>query len=72
MAIEGMRTLLQESTKEPMQCQELVTGWPEFVGMKDASSHGVGEIILGELSKCTPTVFWFTWPDDVRKDVVSK
>jgi hypothetical protein len=59
MAIEGMKTLLQESTREPTQCQELVTRWPDFVGMKDMSSQGVGGIIIGELFKCTPTVFRF-------------
>jgi hypothetical protein len=72
MAIEEMRTLLQESTREPTRCLELVTVWPDFVGVKDASSHGVGVIIIGEMSKCTPTVFRFARPDDVRKDVVSK
>jgi hypothetical protein len=41
-------------------------------GLKDAFSHGVEGIIFWELSKCTPTVFRFAWPDDVRKDVVSK
>jgi hypothetical protein len=55
-----------------MQCRELVIGWPDFVGVKDTSSQGVGGIFIGELSKCTPAVFRFTWPDDVRKDVVSK
>jgi hypothetical protein len=71
-AIEVMRTLLQQSTLKPMQCHELVAGWPDFVGVKDASSHGVGGIIVGELSKCTPTVFCFAWPDNVTKAIVSQ
>jgi hypothetical protein len=49
-----------------------VTGWPDFVDVKEASSQGVGGIIVEELSKCTPIVFQFAWPDDVRKDAVSK
>ncbi len=64
--------LLQQSTIKPMQCRELVAGWPNFIEVKDASSHGVGGIIVGEVSKCTPTVFWFAWPDDVTKAIVSQ
>jgi hypothetical protein len=55
-----------------MQCCELVVGWPNFLEVKDTSSHGVGGIIIGELSKCTPTVFWFAWLDDVTKAIVSQ
>jgi hypothetical protein len=55
-----------------MHCHELVTGWPDYVGVKDASSHRVGGIIVGELSKCTPTVFRFAWPDDVTTAIVSQ
>jgi hypothetical protein len=56
-AIKGCRTLLRESTKDPTQCKELVSGWPDFVGIVDASSHGVGGVVIGELSKCIPMVF---------------
>ncbi len=45
-----------------------MTVWPDFVGVKDASSQGVRGIFIGEMSKCTP----IAWPDDVRNDVVSK
>ena len=31
----------------PTRCKELVMGVPEFVGVKDASIHGVGDIIVG-------------------------
>jgi hypothetical protein len=67
-----MRTLLQQLTLELMQCHELVVGWPNFLGVKDASSHGIGGIIIGELSKCTPKVFWFAWPDNVTKAIISQ
>jgi hypothetical protein len=70
--IKGICTLLQQSTIKPMQCRELVAGWPDLVGVKDASSHGVGGIIIGEVSKCTPTVLWFAWPDNVTKAIVSQ
>jgi hypothetical protein len=37
----------------------------------DTSSHGVGGIIIGKLSKCLPTVFRFQWPPDITANVVS-
>jgi hypothetical protein len=64
-AIESIRTLLHKSTLEPTQCRQLVSGWPNFIGVKDALSHGVGGVILGKLSACPPTVFFFAWPDDI-------
>ena len=56
-AIADCRTLLRESTLVPTKCAELVSGWPDFAGIKDASSHGVGGIIVGETDACVPTVF---------------
>jgi hypothetical protein len=70
-AIEGMRTMLHKSTVEPMQCCQLVSGWPNFIGIKDALSHGVGGVILGKLSTCPHTVFCFAWPDDIQESLVS-
>jgi hypothetical protein len=49
-AIIGCRTLLQESTKDPTRCRELVLGWPDFIGIVDVSSHGVGGVVMGETS----------------------
>ncbi len=56
-ALQGCRTLLRESTQEPTRCREWTSGWPDFVGIVDASSHGVGGVVFGKLSACTPTVF---------------
>ncbi len=56
-AIEGCRTLLRESTQKLTRCQELTCGWPDFISIVNASSHGNGGVIFGELSGCTPTVF---------------
>jgi hypothetical protein len=72
VAVEGMRTLLQQLTLEPMRCCELVTRWPDYVVVKDVSSYRVGGIIVEELSKCTPTVFRFAWPDDVTRAIISQ
>ncbi len=57
-AIRDYCTLLRELTKDPTSCKELVAGWPDFVGIFDASSHGVGRVVIGELSECILMVFW--------------
>ena len=50
----------------PTKRSELVAGWPDFVGVKDASSHGVGGVVVGENETCTPTVFRFECPAGVK------
>ena len=68
-AIVDIRTLLRESVASPTKCSELVPAWPHFVGVKDASGHGVGGIIVGELRACVPTVFRVEWPDDIKSNI---
>jgi hypothetical protein len=41
LAISNCQTILRESTSRPTRCRELVAGWPDFIGVVDASSHGV-------------------------------
>jgi hypothetical protein len=53
-----------------MQCCELVAGWPNFVGVVDASNQGVGDVIIRELAGCPPTVFRLQWPPDITASVV--
>ncbi len=48
-AIEGCRTLLRESTTEPTRCHQLVSGWPDYIGFVNASGHGAGGVVIGEL-----------------------
>jgi hypothetical protein len=69
MAVEGCRTLLRESTKGPTCCRQLVTGWPDYIGFVDASGHGAGGVVIGELSPCVPTIFPWQWPPDVTEDI---
>jgi hypothetical protein len=69
--IRGCRTLLWESTKNPTWCRELVSGWPDYVGIVDASSHGVGGVIIGEWAHCLPTVFCWKCPSDITSNVCS-
>ncbi len=67
--IEGCCTLLRESTKEPTRCRQLISGWPDYIGSVDASGHGTGGVVIGELSSCIPTVFRWQWPADVANDI---
>jgi hypothetical protein len=70
-AIKGCRTMLRESTTEPTRCRELVAGWPDYIGIADVSEHGAGGVVLGEISACTPVVFCWEWPDDIKQDIIS-
>ena len=64
--------LLRESTAAPTKCVELVSGWPDYVGIVDASGHGVGGCIVGENKACVPTVFRLEWPQDIKNEIVSE
>jgi hypothetical protein len=48
-----------------------VAGWPDYIGIVDASSYGVGGVVLGELSGIPPTVFRLQWPQDITDNLVS-
>ena len=63
----GLHGLLQAATLEPTKCTELVTGWPHFIGIVDASTEGVGAILVGEGEEIEPTVARLDWPPEVRK-----
>ena len=65
-ALAGCRTLLRESSDSPTRCRELVGGWPDYIGVCDASSHGVGGVVVGENAACTPTVFRWEWLQEVK------
>jgi hypothetical protein len=41
------------------------------IGIVDASGHGVGGVIFGELSTCTSVVFRWEWPDNIKQDIIS-
>ena len=46
-ALQDTRTILRDSMISPTQCKDLVTAWPDYIGIVDASSHGSGESYLG-------------------------
>jgi hypothetical protein len=56
-ALSNCRMILRESTSRLTRCCKLVAGWPDFVEVVDASSHGVGRVIVGELAACPPLGF---------------
>jgi len=64
--IMGCRTLLRESSDSPSHCHELVSGWPDYIGVCDALSHGIGGIIFGENKTCVPIVFRWEWPQEIK------
>jgi hypothetical protein len=66
VAIMSCQTLLRESSNSPTRCHELVGGWPDYIGVCDASSHGVGVIIFGENEACVPAVFRWEWSQEVK------
>jgi hypothetical protein len=68
-SIEHIRTLLRDSTLTPMRCRKLVIAWTDFIGVCNASSHGVRGVILGENSTCTPTVFRYEGPDKIQSSI---
>jgi hypothetical protein len=70
-AIRDIRTILQATVKQPTKCKDLVAGWLDYIGIVDASSHGVGGVIVGELSPVPPTVFRLQWPANISADLIS-
>ena len=72
VAVPECRILLRESTVAPTPCRELVTAWPDYVGIKDASGQGVGGVVFGEHKSCTPMVFQYQWPPDITADINSE
>ena len=66
-AIRDCFHLLEMATKNTTPCKELVTGWPNCTGVKDASSHGIGGIIIGEEKSCIPMVFCHAFPEDIKE-----
>eukprot|EP00956_Cyclotella_meneghiniana_P043378 scaffold267083_cov146-Cyclotella_meneghiniana.AAC.1 len=69
-ALKDMRTLIREATANPTKCKELVMGPPDYIGVKDASIHGVGGFIVGQEKACLPTVFRMEWPEWVKQEVL--
>ena len=46
-------------------------GWPDYIRIVDASSHGIGGVVVGELLELPPTVFRIQWPMEISNNLVS-
>jgi hypothetical protein len=66
-AIMGCCTLLRESSDSPTRCCKLVGGWPDYIGLYDTSSHGVGGVVFGKNMVCVPTVFRWECPPAIKE-----
>ncbi len=70
-AIADCHTFLRETISRPTYCKNLITGWPDYVGITDASAHGVGGVIIGENKEVPPIVFRAQWPTCISTNIIS-
>ena len=70
-AVKDCQTFLRETVSSPTLCKNLVPGWPDYVGITDASGHGLGGVIVGECNGVPPTVFRLEWPEDIKQSIVT-
>ena len=71
IGIKDMKRLIRESTLRPNKCKEIISGWPDYIGVKYASGHGVGGVVFGENLLCTPTVLRMKWPEWLKREITS-
>jgi hypothetical protein len=69
-AIQDIRTILRASVAQPTHCKDSVVGWPDYIGIVDALSHGVGGVVIVKLSELPPTVFCLQWPREISDDLI--
>ena len=70
-AVADCLTFLRDTINSPTKCRNLVMGWPDFVGITDASGHGLGGVIIGERKAVKPIVFRWQWPRDISDSIIS-
>lgn len=70
-ALYECMAFLRESSLLPTPCRSLVSAWPDIVGVTDASSFGVGGVVVGERMAIPPTVFRYQWPPAITAAVKS-
>ncbi len=44
-------------------------GWPDYIGIVDASGYGASGVVFGEQLACTPVVFHWELPKDIKRDI---
>jgi hypothetical protein len=70
-AVRDCRTFLRDTIGSPTKCKNLVMGWPDYVGITDASGHELGGVIIGENKAVPPVVFRLQWQADISACIVS-
>ena len=70
-AVVDCRTFLRETVSSPTRCRNLVPAWPDFIGITDASGHGLGGVIIGENKAVPPFVFRMQWPQHISDSIIS-
>ena len=71
LTLKDCRTFLRDSVGTPTKCRNLVSGWPDYVGITDASGNGAGGVILGERKGVPPTMFWNQWPSCITLSIIA-
>jgi hypothetical protein len=57
--------------KQPHSLQRFSGQLAQIHGIVDASSHGVGGVVVGELSELPPAVFQLQWPPKITNALVT-
>ncbi len=63
--------MLCDSIETPTKCTALIQNHPNLIGVKDASKHSVGRVVIGKHLAVPPTVFHVQWPASVIDNLVS-
>jgi hypothetical protein len=70
-AIQDIQTILWALIEKSTHCKDLVSGWPNYVEILDASSHSIGGGVVRELLELPPTVFQIQWLTEISSNLVS-
>ena len=67
IVIKDMKTLLCESTLRKTKCGELISGSPDYIGVKYAYGCVIGGVVFGKNFSCTSTVFRMKFTEWVKE-----
>ena len=70
-ALRDFKTMLKLVAHRPTHCQQLVPGWPHFVGFCDACKYGAGGVWLSGKEGLHPVVWRVKWPKYISDQLVS-
>lgn len=70
-ALEDLRIILKMVANRPTRCEQLIPGWPHYVGFCDACKYGAGGVWLSGKDDLYPTVWRIKWPADITSRLIS-